>query len=385
MNKVIEYGYTSFNKFGEQLCGDSVAISNDDNYLTIILADGLGSGVKASILSTLTSKILCTMISNNIPIEECAATIIETLPVCKQRGIAYSTFSIVHLDSSGRGSLFEFDNPACIYLRNNRAIELDKEELEVLGRTIYKYDIELSDQDVLILISDGVLHAGIGTILNFGWQQDNMVKYLQDKVNENMSARNIACLLASASEELYMHEPYDDTTVVAIKMRQEKIVNVMIGPPADSKDDHKYVKDFMDKEGVKVVCGGTTSKIVADYLGEKVNVVMDEEGELPPIGNIKGIDLVTEGILTLNKLIELSDQYLKTNSNESKSFNDDDGASRLADLLFEQATTVNFFVGQAINDAYKDTPINSSLKFRLVDRLIDNLKLMNKKTSVRYY
>ena len=84
-------------------------------------------------------------------------------------------------------------------------------------------------------------------------------------------------------------------------------------------------------------------------------------------------------------MIELSDQYLKTNSNESKSFNDDDGASRLADLLFEQATTVNFYVGQAINDAYKDTPINSSLKFRLVDRLIDNLKLMNKKTSVRYY
>lgn len=382
---VLEYGYTSFNKYGEELCGDSVAINDDGNYLTIILADGLGSGVKASILSTLTSKILCTMISNNVPIEDCVATMIDTLPVCKQRGIAYSTFSIVHVDKNGKGSLFEFDNPSCIYLRRNEPIKLNKEKIEVLGRTIYRYDVELCEQDVLVMMSDGVPHAGIGKILNLGWQEDIIRQYLEDHITEKMSARNIACQLASASEELYMHEPYDDTTVVAIKMAKEKTVNIMIGPPADKKDDSRYVKDFISTDGVKVICGGTTSQIVADYLGKKVNVILNEDDQLPPIASIEGIDLVTEGVLTLNRLIDLSDTYLKIDSNKSKSFEDDDGASRLADLLFEQASNINFFVGQAINEAYRDTPIDTSLKFKLVDRLIDNLKLMNKKISVKYY
>ena len=382
---VLEYGYTSFNKYGEELCGDSVAINDDGNYLTIILADGLGSGVKASILSTLTSKILCTMISNNVPIEDCVATMIETLPVCKQRGIAYSTFSIVHVDKNGKGSLFEFDNPSCIYLRRNKEIKLNKEKMEVLGRNIYRYDIDLSDQGVLILMSDGVPHAGIGKILNLGWQADNISDFLKSHITDKMSARNIACQLASASRELYMLEPDDDTTVVAIKMAEEKTVNIMIGPPADRNDNNRYVKEFIDADGIKVVCGGTTSKIVAEYLGKKVNVELNDDSGLPPIGYIDGIDLVTEGILTLNRLIDLSDSYLQIDSSQSKSFTEDDGASRLADLLFEQACTINFFVGQAINEAYRDAPIDSALKFRLVDRLIDNLKLMNKQISVRYY
>ena len=102
MGLFLEYGYTSFNKYGEELCGDMVSIVKKNDYTTLVLADGLGSGVKANILATLTSKILSTMVSNNIPMEECVETIVQTLPVCKERGVAYSTFS------SGNSAVISF-------------------------------------------------------------------------------------------------------------------------------------------------------------------------------------------------------------------------------------------------------------------------------------
>lgn len=386
MGLFLEYGYTSFNKYGEELCGDMVSIVNRNGYTTIVLADGLGSGVKANILSTLTSKILSTMVSNDIPMEECIKTIIETLPVCKVRGVAYSTFSVIHLNNEGNGFMFEFDNPQCIFLRNCKQQELEKQELNILDKKIYKTDLNLKNQDVILIMSDGVPHAGIGKTLNLGWQREDIIEYLERNINKQMSARCIANVLASASEALYMQEPGDDTTVAAIKIREEQAVNIMIGPPTGREDNEKYVKDFLSKQGIRIVCGGTTSQIVAEYLHEEVETAIEYENhELPPIGYIKGIDLVTEGVLTLRKLIELSETYLRVDSNIPKQFKFKDGASRLANFLFEEATNINFFVGQAVNEAHKNLPIDSTLKFKLVEKLSENLKLMGKNVEVKYY
>ena len=114
MELCLEYGCTSVNKFGEELCGDNVVSIVDGEYTTLVLADGLGSGVKANILSTLTSKILCTMAANGINIDECVETLIQTLPVCQVRGVAYSTFSLIHVNNEGKGFLYEFDNPQAL-------------------------------------------------------------------------------------------------------------------------------------------------------------------------------------------------------------------------------------------------------------------------------
>lgn len=382
----LEYGYTSFNKFGEELCGDMVSCVTKDGYTTLVLADGLGSGVKANILSTLTSKILSTMVSNNIPMEECIETIVETLPACKERGVAYSTFSVIHLNNDGQGYMFEFDNPQCVFMRNGIPQELEREELIILDKKIFKSDLELKNQDVVIVMSDGVPHAGIGKVMNLGWQRDDIIDYLKGNVKPNMSARCIANILASASEALYLGEPGDDTTVAAVKIREEQAVNIMIGPPVNHEDCNMYVKEFLDNEGVKIVCGGTTSQIVADYLHEEIEAEINYmDFDLPPVGHIKGIDLVTEGVITLRKLIELSETYLKIDSNAPKNFLKKDGASQLANFLFEESTDVNFFVGQAVNEAHKGLPIDSTLKFKLVERLSENLKLMGKRITVRYY
>lgn len=386
MSLFLEYGYTSFNKFGEELCGDMVSCVKKDGYTTLVLADGLGSGVKANILSTLTSKILSTMVSNNIPMEECIETIVETLPACKERGVAYSTFSVIHLNNDGEGYMFEFDNPQCVFMRNGVPQELECEQLNIMDKKIFKSDLQLKNQDVVIVMSDGVPHAGIGKVMNLGWQRDDIIDYLKTNVKSNMSARCIANVLASASEALYLGEPGDDTTVAAVKIREEQAVNIMIGPPVNREDCNTYVKEFLENEGIRIVCGGTTSQIVADYLHEEIEAEISYmDFELPPVGHIKGIDLVTEGVITLRKLIELSETYLKIDSNAPKNFLKKDGASQLANFLFEEATDVNFFVGQAVNDAHKGLPIDSTLKFKLVEKLSENLKSMGKRITVRYY
>ena len=386
MGLFLEYGYTSFNKFGEELCGDKVSIVDKDGYITLVLADGMGSGVKANILSTLTSKILSTMVSNYISLQECVETIIETLPVCKQRGVAYATFSVIHLNKNGKGYMFEFDNPQCLFFRNCKYEELPREELIILGKKVYKTDLELNNQDMIIVMSDGVPHAGIGKIMNFGWQREDIIEYMANNINSHMSATCVASLLARASKELYLDEPGDDTTVAAIKIREEKIVNIMIGPPARIEDNEKYVSDFLDKNGIRIVCGGTTSQIVARYLNEKVKVDVNYgESDLPPIGYIRGIDLTTEGVITLRRLIELSEEYIQIDSDVPKSFAKKDGASKIANYLFEEATHINFFVGQAVNEAHKGLPIDSTLKFKLVERLSNNLRMMGKEIDIKYY
>lgn len=387
MALVLESGYTSLNKKGEELCGDKVeSVTSSDGYTTLVLADGMGSGVKANILSTLTSKILCTMVSNDIDIYECIETIIQSLPVCKERGLAYSTFSVIHINSSGKGYLFEFDNPEAIYMHEGKCSDLPREKLEILGKTVYKTDLSLEKDDVLLVMSDGTIHAGIGMLLNFGWQRDEIKQFLDKNVKKGMSARCIAWLLASACNDFYIGEPGDDTTVAAVRVREELKINLMVGPPLDKSKDDFYVARFLSDCDKKIVCGGTSSQIVARYLKTEVTTSLDFiDKDIPPIGYIDGIDLTTEGVITLRRLCELSYKYLSTSDLSPKEFTKaKDGAGMLAQLLFEEATFVTFFVGQSVNVAHQGLPIDTTMKLKLVETLSKNLSLMGKKVIVNY-
>lgn len=385
MKLYLENGYTSLNKKGEELCGDKVECVVDGEYTTMVLADGMGSGVKANILSTLTSKILCTMVSNGIDMDECIATIVSTLPVCKVRGVAYSTFSVIHVDKQGKGFLFEFDNPAAIYYHRGKCCDFDRDEHAYAGKTIYVTRLNLEEDDVIIIMSDGVIHAGIGQLLNFGWLRSDVMKYLDEEIKPEMSARCIACLLASACNDLYIGAPGDDTTVAAVKIRKELNVKILVGPPVDKEKDDYYVSQFMDGDGKKVVCGGTSSLIVSRYLNEKVTTdVTFYDKDVPPIGYIKGIDLTTEGVLTLRKLLYHSEKYLSNSDLTPKYYTARDGASLLADMLFEKATHITFYVGQSINAAHQGLPIDITMKLKLVESLTANLKKMGKTVIVNY-
>lgn len=381
----IEYGYVSLNKFGEELCGDKVESVTTGGYTTVVLADGLGSGVKANILSTLSSKILCTMVSNNIPIEECIETLIQTLPVCKVRGVAYSTFSIIHVDGEGKGYLFEFDNPAAIYYHEGKSMDFDRNPLEFFGRKVYYSDLSLEDGDMVVLMSDGTIHAGIGKVLNFGWTRSEIKEHLTENITPDMSARCTAWLLAAACNDLYMDRPGDDTTVAVLKKRPVVRVNLMVGPPVNKDMDDFYVEKFLEGEGKKVVCGGTSSLIVARYLGTEVKTSLDYvDKDVPPIGYIKGVDLTTEGVITLRKLLELCEKYISPSDLTPKKFVKKDGASLLAELLLEEASHIKFFVGQSSNKAHEGLPIDTTMKLKLIDRLGANLKSIGKQVEIVY-
>ena len=403
-NLCVDVGWSSLNKHGEQLCGDHIEIRaqntqktnnppgvkliQDKESLVFVLADGLGSGVKANILSTLTAKIISTMMAHSMSLKECVLTIASTLPVCQKRGVAYSTFSIIRITNNEEAEIIQYDNPDVILLRNGINYDYNKEKIIIDGKTIYKSKLSLELNDIFVVMSDGAIHAGIGNTLNFGWQRENIVKYLEESYNEDNSAKTISTLLLDVCDSLYGYEPGDDTTIAAIKMRQKQIVNLLIGPPHDPVDDNKMLDLFFSKDGKHIVCGGTTSSIAARYLGGEIKTNLEYiDPEIPPIAEIEGIDLVTEGVITINRVLQYAQSFLQDNKCYVEWSSKIDGASLISRMLFEEATDINFFVGKAINPAHQnpDLPIQFSIKMRLIDELAACLKKMGKKIVVIYF
>ncbi len=388
-NLCTDIGCNSLNKAGEVLCGDHVeVVEKADGNMVIVLADGLGSGVKASILSTLTSKIISTMMAAGLSIEDCVSTIALTLPVCSVRGVAYSTFTIINIIDGTTAELIQFDNPATIFLRNGASVDYPMEKLIVGEKTIYKSVITLEEGDVFLAVSDGVPHAGIGVTMNFGWQLKDIIEYVAPISNVGLTAKALSTLLLDECNRLYQGKPGDDTTVCAVRIRRREPINLMIGPPSFPEFCPGMLSEFFAQEGSRIVCGGTTSTIVADYLGKPLLPSLQYfDNEIPPTATLEGVKLVTEGVITINKVLSYAKDYLLDNETYKDWTHKKDGASRISRMLFEDATDINFFVGMAVNPAHQNPnlPINFSIKMRLVDELAECLKRMGKKIKVSYY
>ncbi len=385
----VDIGYKSINHFGEQLCGDHVdVVDSGENSQVIVLADGLGSGVKASILSTLTSKIISTMLSEGLSIEDCVKTITETLPVCSVRGVAYSTFTIIHIVDNERAELIEFDNPQVILIRNGKSVDYPRSETVMEGKRVYKSVISLVDGDVFIAMSDGCPHAGIGNMYNFGWKREEIADYMSTVIYGGYSAKTLATILVDEVDKLYGAMPGDDATACVIKVRKREPVNIMFGPPEKMDDTMRMASLFFSKQGKHIVCGGTTSGIVAKYLNKPLKASLNfGTGGVPPIAEIEGVDLVTEGVITLSKVVEYAKDAVSENKLYDKWGYGRDGASLIARMLFEDATDINFYVGRAVNPAHQnpELPINFNIKMALVEELSGCLKQMGKRIKVSYF
>lgn len=385
----IDVAHESLCKSGEELCGDRVEIIRGTQDVIIVLSDGLGSGVKANILATLTGKILSTMLSGGATIAECVETIASTLPVCAVRGIAYSTFSVLRIDYEGNVSLVQYDSPEVVLLANGHPLALERDCTEISGKQIWNSRCRLQENDILTMFSDGVIHAGVGMLLNLGWQQENVVKYLEQSYTRNISAIGMAHKLLSACDSLYMQKPGDDTTVVAVKLRKPVPVCVMVGPPVNADDDRRVVDELLACSGRKVVCGGTTSQIVSKLTGEELQVDLKYVNPaIPPTGSIKGIDLVTEGVITLGKTLDIIRSFCSPeNIQDISALAKMDGATRLAQMLLEQGTEVRFLVGRAINPAHQNPalPIALGIKLRLVDDIASCLRSLGREVTIEQY
>lgn len=392
MGITVDMAYKSLNKYTEELCGDKVEILHTPESHILILADGMGSGVKANILATMASRILGSMFLKGVPLEKCVETLAETLPVCKVRQMAYATFSILQVFNNGDAYLAEFDNPGCIFIRNNSLVKIPENIRVIEGRKINEYRFTVRKGDTLILLSDGTIHAGTGDLLNFGWDWKEIADYAVKKSALTISAMHLATVLCQACDDLYQFKPGDDTTVAVMRITERKQVNLMTGPAQNQEDDEAMVHAFMaDDEAAKVVCGGTSSLIVSRVLGRKLDVSVENvDSTVPPIAYIDGIDLVTEGILTMNRALSLLEQYTNTEEITEEFFkelDEENGASMLAKLLIESCTELHIFVGKAVNSAYQNTelPFNLGIRQSLVDRIKEVVETMGKIVTVTYY
>ncbi len=388
-NLCADIGWKSINHEGEQLCGDHVDIvEQGEDSTVIVLADGLGSGVKASILSTLTSKIISTMMAEGLSIEECVSTIAATLPICSVRGVAYSTFTIIHLIDNRTAEFIQYDNPQIIMLRDGESVDYPTNELNIGGKKILKSEIQLREGDIFIAMSDGCPHAGIGLAFNFGWKREDIADFMKTFADVGYTAKTLATMLIDECNKQYGYHPGDDATACVVRIRKREPMNILFGPPRNRDDCDRMMSLFFSKEGKHIICGGTTSSIAAKYLGKAVKATLDfEQSDVPPIAEIDGVDLVTEGVITINKVIEYARDALGSNELYGQWSVSRDGASMICRMLFEDATDINFFVGRAINPAHQnpDLPINFNIKMNLVEELSACLRQMGKKVKVSYF
>lgn len=388
-NLCADIGYKSINHYGEQLCGDHVDIvEQDENSSVIVLADGLGSGVKASILSTLTSKIISTMMSEGLALEDCVETIAMALPVCSVRGVAYSTFTIIHLINNETAEVIQYDNPMLILIRDGSNYDYPKTELNIGGKKIYKSSISLMENDIFVAMSDGCPHAGIGIAYNFGWKREDIISFLEPISMVGYTAKTISTMLVDECNKLYGERPGDDATACVVRVRRREPMNLLFGPPSNRDDCDRMMSLFFSKEGKHIICGGTTSSIAAKYLRKPLRASLNfEQSDVPPIAHIDGVDLVTEGVITINKVLEYAKDYLQDNESYKQWNYKKDGASLICQLLFEEATDINFYVGRAINPAHQnpELPINFNIKMNLVKELSECLKMMGKRIKISYF
>ena len=384
-----DIGYKSINHHGEQLCGDHVDIvETSDDSTVVVLSDGLGSGVKASILSTLTSKIISTMLAEGLSLEECVETIAATLPVCSVRGVAYSTFTIIHLKNNQTAELIQYDNPQTIVIREEKVWDYPKTEMNIGGKKIYKSVIKLQENDIFVAMSDGCPHAGIGTAYNFGWKREEIADFMETLSHAGYTAKTLSTMLVDECDKLYGHRPGDDATASVVRIRKREPMNMLFGPPSNRDDADRMMSLFFSKEGKHIICGGTTSSIAAKFLHKPLKASLNfEASDVPPTAEIEGVDLVTEGVITVNKVLEYARDYLGENNYYAHWSYKRDGASQICRLLFEEATDINFYVGRAVNPAHQnpDLPINFNIKMNLVEELSKCLKKMGKRIKVSYF
>ena len=388
MRQLVACTWASLNKAGEELCGDSVMIRTKPDSFVAVLSDGLGSGVKASILSSLTAEIAARMFEADGTVEDVMQTLVETLPECSVRKLAYATFAVLTVYNGRDAHIVLFDSPPLILIRDNAIVTIPVEERQVKDRIIKEAHFQLRDNDYMVLVSDGYEHAGLGGIYRLGWGWKNVATAVQRFVQTGVDTVKLTEAMSKTCLKLYNDKPGDDATVICMKVRPAISVCVLTGPPANKDMDDFAVSRLMAAEGDKIICGGSTAQMSARILKEKLEVEWvppwKRTGEepkkkgSPPTAVIKGINLVTEGILTIGQALEIM-RSARTIHDLPR---DNDAATRLA-RYFLEADYIHLIVGTAINpNQVADIIRGEPMRMGYIRELVSDLNARNKIVTV---
>jgi hypothetical protein len=385
----IEIGHLSINKVHQNVCGDSFVSHRvpSENRTVAVLADGLGSGVKASVLSLLTSTMAARCVSGDMDARQTARIIMETLPICKVRKIGYATFTILDIDNNGRLSVIEYDNPGFIWMRGDTVLPAQTRTEVVTTADKRTMELRLSQLtlepgDRLIVFSDGVNQSGMGRPdYPLGWTQEGVTAFLCNLLKEqpHISAQDISAAIASHAHMIDMWQAKDDITVAAIYFRHPREALILTGPPYERSRDREIADMCANFAGTVAICGGTTASIVARELGRTLEIDINGDfSELPPTSRMEGIDLITEGTVTIARALV----YLE---NDTPWMHKNNPATQLLRLLLN-SDTISFVVGTRVNEAHHDPtlPVELDIRRNIIRRLATILEEKYLKTvSIR--
>ena len=384
----IDIDCSQMKKYNQNAYGDYFVSKRypDEARLIAVLSDGLGSGIKANILSCMTATMLLKFIENGqLPIRKVAEIILNSLPVCKIRRISYSTFSAIDCDDYGNAKIVEEGNPEFIWIRGD---EIMKPEYEIIQSKTFKnrkmrvYKLKLRLGDRLIFCSDGVTQAGLGGgRLKLGLRREGLIVILQDKLKENpdISSSEFSKYIVNQARNIETdRDPKDDISACVMYFREPRESLVFTGPPYHAQKDNEYAQMFDKFSGKKAICGGTTANLISRELNRPIT--MDSTisiGKLPACSYMDGVDLVTEGILTLTKTVE----YLETGVTDI-----DNAAGKLVRFLLD-SDCINFMVGAKLNQAHYDPalPIEIEIRKNIIKKMANVLQSKYlKKVSIQY-
>lgn len=377
--------HESLTRSGEELCGDQVKTVRLPAETLVVMADGLGSGVRANILARLTTEIVATMLRHGVALREVIETVSSTLPVSPERGVAYAAFAVVRIrHADGRFQVVGFDTPPPVLLAGGRRGRVPMTAETVAGKRLELGEGTLAPGDFLGVMSDGVTYAGRGRLMNLKWGWDEIAASLEASAQaRNPSAVRLVQGVVRETRLRYGAEIGDDATFVGILARAPRRVVVLTGPPRERSADGAVVARFLAFDGRRVVCGGTTGNLVAEALGEVIGTDESTAREdVPPIGELRGVDLLTEGILTMARTLQL----LSDRARDGRRLpTDRNGATLLADELL-RADSILFLSGESANPHYQDPllPRSVSIRRNLVTQLVDVLVRLGKDARIEW-
>ena len=339
-------------KYSEDAYGDCFLcqkIAEEDRTIAV-LSDGLGSGIKANILSNMTAHMALKFIASDTDMKGAIKIMMDALPVCKVRKVSYATFTIVDYREGDIARVIEMDNPKIIHLRGEVAVDFNRRKLVSSQgniRRIYMSEIDIQPGDRLIFASDGVTQAGLGTpFFPLGWREDGLTDHVQRVVSNHpqISAAALARNVMHAAIALEKDKkPYDDISCAVMYFRTPRKTVVVSGPPYDRENDVRYARMIDSFAGRRVICGGTTSNIISRELGREVITDLKSGGNgIPPLAQMDGVDLITEGIITLTYVAQFleSGEVLEDMKNP---------AVLLCKILLD-SDVIDFIIGTKINE-----------------------------------
>ena len=389
----IEMEAAQYTKTGQAACGDDVrflTVEKENRHLAA-LSDGLGSGVKAHVLATMTTSMALKFLESNIPTLEAAEIIMDSLPVCEVRKIGYATFSLFDFRLGGRARVTEMGNPGYIHLRGTEEVAPLRDEMVVSehwpDREVRECEADFRPGDRIILCSDGVTQAGLGQRrdMKFGWRRSGVLAFARKLIEAEpeISAKDLSAAIAREARTLAPGGCKDDISCLVVYLRHPRVMRILTGPPYYREHDAEYARQALLGPEHVVVCGGTTANILERELGVKVKVNladMRKSGGLPPVGIMSGIGVATEGILTLSRVLSALEE-MRPSSGEP-------AAVKLILEWMMRHDRIEFVIGTKVNESHQDPGIPQDLELRrsVVRRMTQALERnYRKKTVVHYY